>query len=420
VKAVLRLPSYRPLLAVYALNELAWSVGSLALAVLVYRRTASAWAATAFFLALQFVPAFVAPLLVAGLDRRGARRVLVSLYALQGLVFLVLAGTTSHFELVLVLVLVLAGGIVNLGARPIARATTAGVISPAGLLREGNAVTNAAFAICIMVGPVIGGALVGAGGTTTGLLVVTGMFLAISLTLMRTRGLPVVVPPLARSRDRLRAAVGLARNDAVIARLLVLQAVALVFFSVSVPVEVVFAQHSLHAGAGGYGALLFAWGAGAIAGSAVYAYWRALPAWLLIALGSVAIGLGFLLMAAASTLVLAAVGSAVGGLGNGIEAVAERTALQERVEQRWMALMMSLNESMFQALPGAGILLGGGLAALAGPRAAFALGGAGALVVGVLAPVVLRGTRGAPVPDPADEIAGSYSEMSSVTDPFQR
>jgi MFS family permease len=270
-----------------------------------------------------------------------------------------------------------------------------------------------------MVGPVIGGALVSAGGTTAALLVVTGMFMVISLTLIRTRGLPVAVPQRTRSRGRLRAAVQLARKDAVIGRLLVLQGVALVFFSMSVPIEVVFAQHSLHAGAGGYGALLFAWGAGAIAGSAVYAYWRALPAWLLIALSSVAIGLGFLLMSVASTLVLAAVGSAVGGLGNGIEAVAERTALQERVEQRWMALMMSLNESIFQALPGAGILLGGGVAALAGPRAAFAVGGAGALVVGVLAPFVLRATRGVPAPGPPDELADSHAEMSSVTDPFQ-
>jgi MFS family permease len=400
VKALLRLPSYRPLLAVYALNELAWSVGSLALAVLVYRRTASAWAATAFFLALQFVPAFVAPLLVAGLDRRAARLVLVLLYAVQGLVFLALAATASQFELVPVLVLVLAGGIVNLGARPIARATTAGVITPVGLLREGNAVTNAAFAICIMVGPVIGGALVGAGGAAAALLVVAGIFLAIALLMLGTRGLPAAVPHLTHARGRLRAAVGLARSDAVIGRLLVLQAVALVFFSTSVPVEVVFAQHSLHAGAGGYGALLFAWGAGAIGGSAVYAYWRALPAWLLIALSSVAIGLGFLLMAVAPTLVVAAIGSAIGGLGNGIEAVVERTALQERVEQRWMAMMMSLNESIFQALPGAGILLGGGIAALAGPRAAFAVGGGGAVVVGVLAPLVLRATRDVPAPGP--------------------
>ncbi len=50
MKQVLRLPAYRRLLAAYALNELAWSVGTLALSVLVYRRTGSALGSAVFFL----------------------------------------------------------------------------------------------------------------------------------------------------------------------------------------------------------------------------------------------------------------------------------------------------------------------------------------------------------------------------------
>ena len=42
-----------------------------------------------------------------------------------------------------------------------------------------------------------------------------------------------------------------------------------------------------------------------------------------------------------------------------------------------MALIMSLNESMFQAMPGAGIVLGGAITALAGPRVALAVAGGG-------------------------------------------
>jgi MFS family permease len=101
-------------------------------------------------------------------------------------------------------------------------------------------------------------------------------------------------------------------------------------------------------------------------------------------------------MAAAPSLALAIVGSALGGVGNGVEGVAVRTALQERVHQRWMALMMSLNDSLFQASPGPGILLGGAIAALAGPRAAFAVGGVGALAIAALAPIVMRATKDAP------------------------
>jgi hypothetical protein len=95
-------------------------------------------------------------------------------------------------------------------------------------------------------------------------------------------------------------------------------------------------------------------------------------------------------MAAAPSLVLAIVGAALGGAGNGIEVVSMRTALQERVGATWMARMMSVNESLGQAVPGIGIALGGALAALASPRAALAVAGVGALVIAGLAAAVLE------------------------------
>ena len=84
-------------------------------------------------------------------------------------------------------------------------------------------------------------------------------------------------------------------------------------------------------------------------------------------------------MAIAPTLAVAIVGAAFAGIGNGVEAVAARTALQEETEERWMALMMSFNEAMFQSVPGAGIVIGGAITALGSPRAALAVAGAGSL-----------------------------------------
>jgi MFS family permease len=410
VKAVLALPGYRRLVSAYALNELAWSVGNLALSLLVYRRTGSAFASTAFFLASQFLPAFIAPSAVARVDRYDPRRVLAVLYGLQGVVFALLALAPAHFALAPVLAVVLVGGSLGLAARPILRATTARVISPPGLLREGNALINAAFALSILLGPIIGGALVLAGGAGLAVLVDGAIFMILAVTMPRTRGLSTEVPERPAPRVQVRAALARVSHDVVVRRILLVQAVALVFFSVSVPVEVVLAQRALHAGTEGYGALLSAWGSGAILGSVVYARWRALPGWLLIAIGSTLIGVGFLLMAAAPTIVLATVGAAVGGIGNGVEAVAERTALQERVEPRWMALTLSLNESMFQALPGLGFLLGGTLAALAGPRLAFIVGGVGAVGVGVLSPLLLRSPPSAPPGSPADSRVGYVTD----------
>ena len=142
--------------------------------------------------------------------------------------------------------------------------------------------------------------------------------------------------------------------------MLLLQAVGVLFFTISVPVEVVFAQHSLHAGAAGYGAMVSAWGAGAVAGAAIYARWRRRPSRELIAGGALSLGLGFMVMASAPTLAVAIVGAALGGVGNGLESVAARTALQEESEEQWMAMMMSLYEALFQSVPGAGMLIGGG------------------------------------------------------------
>jgi hypothetical protein len=411
VREVLKLPAYRRLLAAYTLNELALSVGSLALAVLVYRRTGSVYGAAGFFLSSQFVPALISPALVARLDHRSVRVVLPVLYALEAIAYLALAVIASSFSLVPVLTLALLDGVLALTARALARTATVAVTAPAGLLREGNAVSNASFSICFMAGPGIGGVVVATGGTIAALLADSTLFALIALTLMSASGIPEVMADGSSARGRLRAALRHAVERRPIRVLLGIQGVALLFFTISIPVEVVFAQHTLHAGAGGYGGLLSAWGAGAIAGSAIYARWRATAPRVLISLGAGALGVGFLVMAIAPSLVLALVGSAIAGCGNGVEAVAARTTLQEHVEQQWMAMMMSLNESIFQAVPGAVIVLGGLLAGLASPRIALAVAGGGALVVTAAAWLLLgpSGVLGAP-PSPT---AGGEGESAS-------
>jgi hypothetical protein len=420
VRQVLKLPVYRRLLAAYTLNELALSIGSLTLAVLVYRRTGSAYGAAAFFLSSQFVPALFSPALVARIDRIPVRFVLPALYALEAIAYAALAGLASHFSLVPVLALAIFDGVLALAARSLGRTATVEVTAPAGLLREGNAIGNAMFSICFMVGPAIGGAVVAAGGTITALVANSALFVVIALVLLTSSGMPGAVPDDTSGSGRLRAALAYAVRQPPIRVLLGLQAVALLFFTISIPVEVVFAQRTLHAGAGGYGGLLAAWGAGAVAGSAVYARWRAASPRAMISLGAGALGAGFVVMAFAPTLVPALVGAAVAGCGNGIEAVAARTTLQEHVEPQWMARIMSLNESMYQAVPGGGIIIGGVLAALAGPRTALAIAGGGALLVTVAAWLLLApgGALGHSVPSPP---AGPETERAdAVPEPVGR
>jgi MFS family permease len=126
-----------------------------------------------------------------------------------------------------------------------------------------------------------------------------------------------------------------------------------------------------------------------VAGSTIFMRWRRLPDRILIATGSALLGVGFLVLAVAPVLGIAVVGTSLAGVGNGIEAVAARTALQEAVEEHWMALMMSFNEAMAQFAPGAGIVIGGALAAL-NPRIAWWTASAGALAVAAAMWFVLR------------------------------
>jgi MFS family permease len=395
LKPVLKIPAYRRLLAAYALNELAFTVGSLALALLVYRRTGSAFGATAFFLSAQFVPAPLSPIAVARLDQLPARVVLPALYGLEAVVFLALAWVADgHFALVAVLAMALLDGVAAMTGRALARAATVTVTSAVGLLREGNAVANAGFSVSFMIGPAVGGAVVAIGGTSVALLAVAALFGVMALTLATSRDLPEPAPVRSSKKGRVRAALAYAYTRRPIRSLLIVQTVAVLFFTISIPVEVVFAQHSLHAGATGYGALLSAWGAGAVAGAAIYARWRRLPSRELIAIGAASLTIGFLVMAVAPTIVVAVVGAAFAGIGNGVENVAARTALQEEVEERWMALMMSLNEALFQSIPGAGFLLGGTVTSLAGPRVALGVAAAGSLAITVVAWAALGGLGG--------------------------
>jgi len=417
VKPVLRIPVYRRLLAAYALNELAFTVGSVTLALLVYGRTGSAVGATAFFLFSQFVPALVSPWCVARLDQLRPRTVLPTLYWVEGLAFAVLAWVaSSHSTVVFLLALAFLDGVAAMTARALARAATVTVTTNAGLLREGNAVANAGFSVCFMLGPGIGGALVAAGGTSLALLANGALFAIIGVTLATARGLPEPSTARMPARGRVRAALVYVRERPPIRGLLMLQATAVLFFTISIPVEVVFAQHSLHAGAAGYGGMLSAWGAGAVAGAAIYARWRRLPSRDLIAFGAGSLGVGFVLMAAAPTLAVAIVGAAFAGIGNGVESVATRTALQEEVEERWMAMMMSLYEALFQSVPGAGILLGGALTAAGSPRAALAVAGAGSLAVTAVAWFALAGL-GSPALGSPTESADCRPRTEPQADP---
>lgn len=390
----LRLPAFRRLLLAYVLNELAWSVGTLALSVLVFRRTGSALGSTAFFFCSQFLPALLSPALVARLDRVAPGKVLPALYAVEAILFAVLAYLSHHFALVPVLALALLDGVIAATARSLATATRTEILKPRDLLQEGNALGGFGFSGAFMAGPVIGGIVVAAGGTVAALLVNCGLF-AVCAFFLAITALPGAKSDTGTIWDRIGRGIAHVRSDRVLSRLLIIQAIGLCIFTITIPVEVVYAQHTLNAGAGGYGLLLGVWGGGAVAGSVVYARFRRRSALVLITGSSLSLAIGFIIMTIAPSLPVALAGAAIGGAGNSLEWVAWRTEVQERTPERWMALIMSLTDSMSMLAPGVGIVLGGVITEVASARAAFGVAAAGSLLFAISVPFAFRQARAA-------------------------
>jgi predicted MFS family arabinose efflux permease len=370
------------LLATYTVNEIGDSVGVVALAVLVYDRTQAVAPTAAIFLAAKFLPALLAPLLTARVDQLPLRRILPGLYILEAAVFAALAVIAdSNFLLALVLALALVDGTLAITGRGLTRGAVAAVLQPAGLLREGNAMMTVGFAIASVGGAALAGLLIGTFGLSTALYVDAASFLVIAVLLAATRTLPAVESSQESFTERLRAGLRYARDHATLRILLLGQAVALVLFTMIVPIEVIYAKESLGTTSAGYGVLLASWGAGIFVGSLVYLQLKNRSPWALVVASTLAVAAAYLGLAVAGTLLAACLISVVGGIGNGIQWIAVMTALQEQTDRDYQARITGLMESLGAAMPGVGFLLGGAIVALSSPRAAYAVAGAGLLVL---------------------------------------
>jgi MFS family permease len=385
----LAVPGFARLAASYTLNELGDNFGAIALAILVLDETGSALAVAAVLVAAKVLPAFVAPLLTARLDRSRVARTLPALYVLEGLVFAALALLAGSFALPSVLALALIDGTLALTARALSRAAVATVLAPSGTLRRGNAILNVGFAVTSAVGPALGGLVTALGGAGFALALDAATFFAVALMLATARGLPVAAPEAEEpALTRLRAGLGYVRRHPRVRLLLAGEAAALVFFTLVIPIEVVYAKQTLDAGDTGYGLLLTAWGVGILIGSVLYPRLTHRSLGLLVGLSTAAVGAGYIGLAVSPTLGAACAASILGGAGNGVQWVAVMTAVQEAVAPAFQARVVGFLESLLAAMPGLGYLLGGVLAAVYSPRVAYAVAGVG--VFAVLA-VVVRG-----------------------------
>jgi MFS family permease len=389
--APLKLPGFGHLAGAYAANELGNWIGEIALAVLVFDQTGSPLATAALFLGMQFAPGFLGQALVARVEPHGTKRMLPLLYLAEAATFVALAATADNFALWLVVALATVDGTLAIGARALTRASAAAVLTPHGMLREGNAIINVGFTGANAVGPALAGIAVAALGIQTALLLDAASFVLVAATLAAATSLPQVKAHPARWGARLREGFSYVARTPVLRRLLTMQAAAFVFFSLVLPIEIVYAKETLDAGDSGYGALLSSWGVGMVLGSVVFLAGRRVPMGALLLFSTLAISVSYLGMSAAGTLAVACAAAALGGAGNGVQWVAVMSTVQGLTEDRFQARVAGLLESIAVAMPGIGFVLGGVITELLDPRAGFAVAGGGLLAVLTLAVPLLRG-----------------------------
>jgi predicted MFS family arabinose efflux permease len=272
-------------------------------------------------------------------------------------------------------------------ARTITRSATASTLVPYDLVPEGKAAFNIALAAAMIAGPATGGAVVALVGAPTALALDGASFLLAA-------ALVVAVPALRVSADdggaprseagRLRAGLRYVLEHPALRALIVGEGLAFIFFYLVVPVTVVYAAQTLHAGAGGYAALLASWGVGIAIGSLIQVRLarQVGPTMILVSTGLVA--LGYLGTAVAPALSVACATSVIGGIGNGTQWASVETLLHQLVEESFRTRTAAVLEALAAIAPGAGILIGGVLTELFSPRAAYLAAGLGLVVLVVI------------------------------------
>ncbi len=377
----LKAVTFRHLAFGYWANEFGNWFGEIALAVLVFDRTGSALATAALFLALRFLPALVAPVITVRVEAAQLRLALPFIYVLEAILFIGLSLVSRHFSLPLVLILSTADGMLAITGKALTRSITATWLVRSGALREGNALLNLGAMVSSAAGPVAAGAAVAWRGAGAALLADAASFLVTAIIIATAPVLALETNVAAGTSGRLRSGLSVLRNYGAVRRLMVAIALVMMFGSVAVPIEVVFAKQTLHAGDRGYGFLLGAWGAGMILGGAGFAAGRHIRLTRMLGVGTALAVLGYAGLAASTTLPVACIFSAAGGVGNGAGWIAAVTGVQERIPLATQSALMSVLEGVNQVMPAIGFMIGGAVTAGTSPRSAYGLAALGMAIV---------------------------------------
>ena len=315
-------------------------------------------------------------------DRVNKRRALILLESLLLLEALALGFLTAFHAITVPWVYALSflGGLVSAFEIPTRQSFQVELVGKSDLMNA-IALNSSAFNLSRVAGPAIAGTLIATAGSAVCFFLNAASFLAVLIGLVMIRPDPALVPLQPGRRISLREGVKHVFGSRWPRALVLLAAVLSVFGASFIAILPVYARDVLHTGAGGYGAVLAAFGLGAAAGAlsiaAVGHRFRREPTALLagVALGGALVGLGLLHhLAVAFALAVAA------GLSMALGSIMTNTLLQTEAPDHLRGQVMGFYSFIVVGMGPFGSLQAGWISEHAGTPTAVLLGGSVCLV----------------------------------------
>ena len=309
-------------------------------------------------------------------DRVNRRRALIILQSLLLCEALAL-GLLTAFHLItvpIVYALAFVGGLVSAFEIPIRQSWQIELVGRPDLMNA-IALNSSAFNLSRVVGPAIAGTLIATVGSAACFLLNAASFLAVLIGLLMIKPVPALALAAPR-RATLREGVAHVFGSPWPRALVTLTAIFSIFGASFIAILPVYARDVLHAGPGGYGAIMSAFGVGAAAGALSIAGVGHRFRREGTALGAgVTLGVALLLLGLVHHVVLALGLAMVCGLSMALNAIMTNTLLQTEAPDHLRGQVMGFYSFIVVGMAPFGSLQAGWISEHAGTPTAVLLGG---------------------------------------------
>jgi MFS family permease len=355
------------------------SAAYIALVAAIYGRTHSAlWISAAIFASVVASVASAGPAGWVG-DRFDRRLVLIGSDLAAACVSLAMALTGGPRALV---VLIALGSIAQSPFEPASAAAMPNLVAP-GQVAEANALVAATSSAGYLVGPLLGGLVLGAGASAAAVFAVDAASFVVSALIVASIGRPFGTGATGEHPGVL-AGFRLIAHEPRLRGPVAATVVSLIGVGI---VDVASYPLSLHLDAGtqGYGAMTALLGGGGLVGAALAARVLRRGSQRVLGWAFAASAIGFVVTGASAVLPAALAGMALAGTGRGLGDVAATTLVQERTANEIRSRVFAAQDGAAHVAFSVSAFSGGLLVQLGGVRGAFAAAAGFAAAAALLA-----------------------------------